>query len=134
MDDLNAIDVSGRLDSGPASRPARRLTHLQTRHPRRMFARFFEEILWPPRGSLPPQGLERVYLRHAARPEDVARSRCSGSKFDRVEVVVEDMRQLLSVPHPVRAQGVVHQAGFLPRDRLLDAGYVDVELMEQKQL
>lgn len=40
MDDLSARGISGRLDSGPTSRPARRLVPLQTRHPRRMFARF----------------------------------------------------------------------------------------------
>ena len=39
MDDLGAIDVSGRLDSGQASRAGHRLVPLQTRLPERMFAR-----------------------------------------------------------------------------------------------
>ena len=44
MDDLSASDISGRLDSGPTSRLARRLVPLQTQHPERMFARFREII------------------------------------------------------------------------------------------
>src|SRR5437016_14254832 len=60
MDDLGARDVSGRLDSGPTSRlrPSPRLPSLQTRHPRRMFARFGEILVFP--GQVRPLSKERM--------------------------------------------------------------------------
>jgi hypothetical protein len=52
MDDLGARDVSGRFETGPASRLAHRPAHLQTPHPGRMFARLRGDFSGSLAGSL----------------------------------------------------------------------------------
>src|SRR3954464_12310822 len=53
----------------------------------------------------------------------------SGSRFEGVEVLVKDARKLLAVAHPVRARGVVLQAGD-PVDVELVGGRVDAVALQ----